>query len=82
MDLANQIDSAIAVLHTSVGHMHGQQVPAAIHQDVALAAIYLLGRVVPAWPTGAITLTVWLSTIPSVGLGSRPWSSRTNISSA
>lgn len=85
--MANQINSAIAVLHSSIGHMHSQQVPAAIHQDVALAAIDLLGRVVLARSSRGHHLDRLAvhdpkGRIPRVGLASRPWLSRTNISRA
>src|SRR3712207_2784863 len=39
--LTDQIDATVAVLHGPVGDKHGQEVAAAIHQDMALAAVDL-----------------------------------------
>ncbi len=59
-DGAHQIDTAVAVLHGAIRHTYRQEIATIVDQDVALAAVDLLRRVVAAWPGGGITLIDWL----------------------
>jgi hypothetical protein len=47
-----------------------------IDREMALAALDLLGRVVTARSPFSVVLTLWVSMIAIVGLGSRPSCSR------
>lgn len=64
--------AAIAVLN--IGGMNDQRQDQAerVHDDVALAAMRLLAGVVAARPPFPAVLTVWLSMIPTLGVGFLP----------
>ena len=49
--------------------------------DVALAPLYLLARVVSASPPALVVFTDWLSITPAVGDGVRPSDIRTHATS-
>jgi hypothetical protein len=55
---------------------HSQEQARGIDGDVALPALDLLGRVVAARPPFSVVLTLWVSMMAAVGLGSRPSRSR------
>ena len=50
-----------------------------VDRDVALAALDLLARVVAARPPFSVVLTLWVSMIAALGLGSRPLRSRSMV---
>ena len=50
-----------------------------VDRDVALAALDLLSRVVAARPPFSVVLTLWVSMIAALGLGSRPFCSRSAV---
>jgi hypothetical protein len=55
---------------------HAEQQARGIDPDVPLPAPDLLGRVVAAGPPFSVVLTLWVSMIAAVGLGSLPSRSR------
>jgi hypothetical protein len=58
---------------------HAQQQARGVDREVPLAALELLGRVVAARPPFSVVLTLWVSRMAAVGLGSRPSRSRSII---
>ena len=46
--------------------------PLGIHQQMALAPLYLLARVIAPIAPFSVVLTDWLSRLPALGSGSRP----------
>lgn len=68
--LLDQQFAAVAVLN--VGRMDSQcdDQPKGIDDQMALAAPYLLARVVPPRPPFSAVLTDWLSRMPTLGVGS------------
>jgi hypothetical protein len=55
-----------------------QQQPQRVDEDVALAAVYLLGGVVAARPPLSVVLTDWLSRIAALGVANRPSATRSS----
>ena len=51
LDLAHQIDAAVAILDRPIGDQHGQEMAQIVRQDVALASIDFLGVVIAARPS-------------------------------
>ncbi len=68
---------AVAFLDIRRMDHHDQQQPQRIDQDVALAAVYVLGGVVAPRPPFSVVFTDWLSRIAALGVASRPSASRT-----
>jgi hypothetical protein len=54
-----------------------QQQSQGVHYDMALAARDLLARIVASGPPFSVVLTVWLSMMAALGVGSLPSASRT-----
>src|SRR3954454_6617188 len=71
-----EIADAVGVLHVGGVDDDAEQQARGVERDVALAAPYFLGRVPAARPPFSVVLTLWVSTIAAVGLGSRPSRSR------
>ena len=69
---------AVAVLDARRMHDDSQQQPQSIYEDMPLATVDFLARVVPMRPPFSVVFTDWLSTIPAVGCGSLPASVRTS----
>ena len=67
----------VAVLHVRRVYHDGQNQPQRIDNDVPLAAVDLLARVVAARSPFSVVLTLWLSTIAADGMGLRPALTRT-----
>jgi hypothetical protein len=67
---SQQLGSAVMVADVGGAHVHQQQ-PEGVDQQVALAAVDLLGAVVAAWPPGSVVLTLWLSKTAALGVGRR-----------
>jgi hypothetical protein len=63
---------AVAVADVGGGHPHPQQQPQGVHQQVAFAPVDLLGAVEAVPTPRSVILTLWLSMIPALGVGSRP----------
>ena len=80
--LSQQSLGPVPILHAGRMHAGGQQQAERVGQDVALAAIDLLARVIPGrverGPPLRLPLTLWLSMTAVVGLASRPAFSRTS----
>jgi hypothetical protein len=78
--VVEQHGGAVAVADITGGHPHSEQQAKAVDEQVALAAVDLLGAVlgaVKAVPAPrSVILTLWLSRIPALGVGSRPWRRR------
>src|SRR3954452_9512102 len=70
------IADPVRVLDVSGVDDHAEQQTRGVDRDVPLPAPDLLGRVVAARPPFSVVLTLWVSTIAAVGLGSRPPCSR------
>ena len=75
--LLNDESAAVAVL--KVGRMDDQSHDQTkrVDEDVTLAPAYLLARVVTAVPPFSAVLTVWLSRMPTLGVGIFPAFRRT-----
>jgi len=67
----------VAILHVRRVHHNRQNQPQRIDNDVPLASVDLLARVVAAKPPFSVVLALWLSTIAVEGVGLRPAFSRT-----
>src|ERR1700710_3282711 len=74
--LASQIRQyqlgSVSVLHIRRMNHATQNQAQRIHNDVALAALYFLARIVAAGPPFSVVFTLWLSTIAALGLFLRP----------
>jgi len=57
-------------------HLGTNQMTVGIGDDVALAPVDLLARIIPCGPPLSVVLTDWLSITPADGLASRPSRSR------
>ena len=68
---------AVAVLDVRGMYHDGQNQPQRVDDDVPLATIDLLARVVTPRPPFSVVLTLWLSTIAAEGVGLRPALTRT-----
>jgi hypothetical protein len=72
--------AAIAILHVGWMHEGVQQQALGVYEDMALLALDLLARIVAGRvdprPPFSAPLTLWLSMMAAVGLGSRPACSR------
>jgi hypothetical protein len=75
--LEKQQFGPIPILDCRGMHHHCQQQPQRIDQDMPLATVDLLPRIVPMYPPFSVVFTDWLSTIPAVGSGSFPSATRT-----
>ena len=62
----------IAILHIGRMHHDGQDQPQRVDDDVPLATLDLLARVVTSAPPFSVVLTLWLSMIAAEGVGLRP----------
>src|SRR4051794_3250153 len=71
-----EIADPVGVLHVGGVDDDAEQQTRGVDRDVPLPAPDLLGRVVAARPPFSVVLTLWVSTIAAVGLGSRPSRSR------
>src|SRR3990172_8251785 len=67
----------VPILNISRVHHYRQQQPQGIHHQMAFASGHFLARVVAPKPPFSVVLTVWLSMIAALGVGSRSASSRT-----
>jgi cytochrome c-type biogenesis protein CcmH/NrfF len=76
VEASQQLGRAIAVADVSGGHVHGQQQAEGVDQQVALAAVELLGAVVAMRPPLSVVLMLWLSKTAALGVGHRPWRTR------
>lgn len=63
---------SIAVLNVGRMHHHGQHQAEGVYDDMTLAAVDLLARVVSTRPPFSTVFTDWLSMIAAEGLGFRP----------
>src|SRR3954469_2654597 len=79
LQLPQQVAGAVRVLDVGGVDDHAQQQARGVDRDVPLAALDLLGRVVAARPPFSVVLTLWVSMMAAVGLGSRPARSRSII---
>jgi len=75
------IDGPIPVLDIGGMDEDEDEVAAGIGQDVALATLDLLARIIAANPPLSVVLTLWLSITPALGEASRPSISRRFITS-
>ena len=75
------IDGPIPVLDIGGMDEDEDEVAAGIGQDVALATLDLLARIIAANPPLSVVLTLWLSITPALGEASRPSTSRRFITS-
>ncbi len=71
-----QLDRTVTITDVGGGHVHGQEQPQRVDQQVAFAAVQLLGAVIAVPPPFSVVLTLWLSKITALGVGSRPWRRR------
>jgi len=62
----------VAVLDVGRMHHHGQHHPQRVYDDMTLAAIDLLARVVSPRPPFSTVFTDWLSMMAAEGVGFRP----------
>jgi hypothetical protein len=76
-----QSGSAILVACVSGSYVHGQQQAEGVDQQVALAAAGLLGAVVAVRPPRSVVFTLWLSKTAALGVGRRPWRTRSRARS-
>ena len=67
---------AIAVADVGRGHLDLADQAEGVDQQVALAAVDLLGAVVAVSPPRSVVLTLWLSRMAALGVGRRPWRTR------
>src|SRR4051794_888265 len=74
-----EIADAVRVLDVGGVDDHAEQQARGVDPDVPLPAPYLLRRVVAAGPPFSVVLTLWVSTMTALGLGSRPSRSRSSI---
>src|SRR3954465_6165738 len=79
LQLPQQVAGAVRVLDVGGVDDHAQQQARGVDRDVPLAALELLGRVVAARAPFSVVLTLWVSRMTAVGLGSRPSRSRSII---
>jgi len=68
--------SSVPVLDIRRMYHHRQEQPERVHENMALAAFYLLAGIVAAMPPFSV-LTVWLSKTAALGVGWRPTFRRT-----
>src|SRR4051794_26309564 len=71
-----EIADPVRVLDVGGVDGHAEQQARGVDRDVALPAPYFLGRVVAARPPFSVVLTLWVSTMAALGLGSLPSRSR------
>jgi hypothetical protein len=64
------------VLHVGRGDHHGQQQPERIDENMALATLDLLVRIVAVDPPFSVVLTDWRSILPALGWRCRPMATR------
>jgi len=76
MSQFEHVHAAVAVLDVGRVDQDGRGQPEGVDDQMALAALDLLARVVAAGPPFSVVLTVWLSTMPAVGGPVRPAPSR------
>jgi hypothetical protein len=81
LDLPQQLPGPVGVLDVGRVDDDPEQQPRAVDRDVALAAPDLLGRIVAPRPPFSVVLTLWVSMMAAVGLGSRPDRSRSAATS-
>src|SRR4051794_9792531 len=74
-----EIADAVRVLDVGGVDDHAEQQARGVDPDVPLPAPHLLRRVVAAGPPFSVVLTLWVSTMTALGLGSRPSRSRSSI---
>jgi hypothetical protein len=67
-----QRHGAVAVPDIGGGHLDLADQPEGVDQQVALAAVDLLGAVVAVPPPRSVVLTLWLSRMAALGVGCRP----------
>ena len=80
-DGLENIGCAVAVLNVGGMDEDEDQKSAGVGDDVPLATLDLLARVIARYPPLSVVLTDWLSMTPAVGLASRPACSRAVITS-
>jgi hypothetical protein len=68
----------VVVLHTGGGNDHTEEQPEGIDEDMALAALDLLPRIIAADPPLSVVLTDWLSMMPALGWRCLPVAARTS----
>jgi hypothetical protein len=77
-----QRHGAVAVADIGGRHLDLADQPEGVDQQVALAAVELLGAVVAVAPPRSVVLTLWLSKIAALGVGARPCRTRSWICSS
>ena len=76
-DFLDQFPRPLTVLNPGRVNHHAEDQSEGVHEDVALAALDFLARVVaPLVPPFSPVLTDWLSRIAALGVGARPSCSR------
>jgi hypothetical protein len=82
------VDGAIAILNIVILDQHEEQEATGIGEDVTLATLDVLARIIAANTAalaaltfGSVVFTDWLSITPALGLASRPACSRAVITS-
>ena len=71
-----QVADAVGILDVGGVDQHSQEQAAGVDRDVPFPALDLLGRVVAARPPFSVVLTLCVSTMAALGLGSLPSRSR------
>jgi hypothetical protein len=72
-----QVGGAVAVLDAGAVNDAADQQTAGVSEDMALPTLHLLAGVEAPHAALSVVLTDWLSTMPALGLASRPSASRT-----
>src|SRR3954447_9873520 len=76
LQVPQQVPDTVGILDVGGVDDHAEQQAAGVDRDVPLPTPYLLGRVVAARPPFSVVLTLCVSTIAALGLGSLPSRSR------
>jgi len=75
--LLDQQFAAVTVLHAGRMHDQREDQPERVYNNMTLAPLDFLARIVPSVAPFSAVLTDWLSMMPALGVGLRPSSIRT-----